>query len=187
MQEPLESTRHCGNCGDRFATDFLCSALPAHVARPIPHRSSQFSRPAFFCRSFFWALLQANSCVRQLRGFCFPGSALIPSGSLPECSRSPCKQKPSLLGAPEKWGRKRRHFQVLMNSVTIVGFVGADPEPLGDIHNIAVKAVGPSSHRSGVDGHRFHRSAHSNCSKLLPDLGRIRCRIGNANFVESNE
>src|SRR5271163_4834233 len=55
---------------------FLCSALAAHIARPIPHRSSQFSRPAFFCRSFFWALLQANSCVLQLRGFCFPGSAL---------------------------------------------------------------------------------------------------------------
>jgi single-strand DNA-binding protein len=32
------------------------------------------------------------------------------------------------LGAPEKWGRKRRHFHVLLNSVTIVGFVGADPE-----------------------------------------------------------
>jgi hypothetical protein len=39
---------------------FLCSALAALIARPIPHRSSQFSRPAFFCRSFFWALLQAN-------------------------------------------------------------------------------------------------------------------------------
>src|SRR6266699_6715499 len=38
--------------------------------------SSQFSRPAFFSRSFFWALLQANSCVLQLRVFCFPGSAL---------------------------------------------------------------------------------------------------------------
>ena len=28
-------------------------------------------------------LLRANSCVRQLRGFCFPGSALTPLGSLP--------------------------------------------------------------------------------------------------------
>ena len=74
---------HCGTCGDRDATGFFCSALPAHMPRPIPHRSSQFSRPAFFCRSFFWALLQANSCVLQLRGFCFPGSALTPLGSLP--------------------------------------------------------------------------------------------------------
>ena len=74
---------HCGTCGDRDATDFFCSALPAHIARPLPHRSSQFSRPAFFCRSFSRALLQANSCVLQLRVFCFPGSALTPSGSLP--------------------------------------------------------------------------------------------------------
>jgi len=28
-------------------------------------------------------LLQANSCVLQLRVFCFPGSALTPLGSLP--------------------------------------------------------------------------------------------------------
>jgi hypothetical protein len=44
--------------------------LPSSVGQP-------FSAP------FFWALLQANSCVRQLRGFCFPGSALTPLGSLP--------------------------------------------------------------------------------------------------------
>jgi hypothetical protein len=61
----------------------LCSALVPPVARPIPHRSSRFSRSAFFCHSFFWALLQSNSCVRQLRVFCFPGSALTPLGSLP--------------------------------------------------------------------------------------------------------
>jgi hypothetical protein len=30
---------------------------------------------------------------------------------------------------PRKWGRKRRHFHVLLiNAVTLVGFVGADPE-----------------------------------------------------------
>src|SRR5712692_10250595 len=69
---------HCGTCGDRDATDFFCSALPAHIARPIRHRSSRFSRPAFFCRAFFWALLQANSCVRQLRVFCL---SLLPPES----------------------------------------------------------------------------------------------------------
>ncbi len=67
---------HCGTCGDHDATGFFCSALPAHMSRPIPHRSSQFSRPPFFCYSFSRALLRANSCVRQLRVFCFPGSAL---------------------------------------------------------------------------------------------------------------
>ena len=97
---------HCGICGDRDATDFFCSALPAPIVRPIPHRSSQFSRPAFFCRSFFWALLQANSCVPQPRGFCFPRFALTPLGSLPQSSRSLWKQKPSLLGAPENGAEK---------------------------------------------------------------------------------
>jgi hypothetical protein len=42
----------------------------------VLHR--QISRPVFFYRSFFWALLEANSCVPQLRGFCFPGSARTP-------------------------------------------------------------------------------------------------------------
>ena len=40
-------------------TDLFCSALPALIARPIPHRPFRFSRPAFFCRSFFSAITQA--------------------------------------------------------------------------------------------------------------------------------
>jgi len=31
------------NHRDRDATDFFCSCLPAHIARPISHRPSQFS------------------------------------------------------------------------------------------------------------------------------------------------
>ncbi len=94
---------------------FLCSALAAHIARPIPHRSSQFSRPAFFCRSFFWALLQANSCVLQLRGFCFPGSALthhwVPSHKAAARfgSRSHRFRVPQENGA-----RKRRKFSYVL-------------------------------------------------------------------------
>jgi hypothetical protein len=38
----------------------------------------------------------------------------------------PWKQKPSLLGAPEKWAEKGDIF--MSYSVTIIGFVGADPE-----------------------------------------------------------
>jgi len=34
------------------ATGFFCSALPAHMPRPIPHRSSQFSRPPFSASHF---------------------------------------------------------------------------------------------------------------------------------------
>jgi hypothetical protein len=101
---------HCGTCGDRDATGFFCSALPAHLSRPIPHRSSQFSRPPFFCHSFSRALLRANSCVLQLRVFCFPGSSLnrwVP----------PIKQPLALEAAAtrfrvpqENGARKRRKF-----------------------------------------------------------------------------
>ena len=81
----------------------------------------------FSFRPSSWARLRANSCARQLRVFCFPGSSPQHPGSLPECSRSLWEQKPSPLGAPRKWGRKRRNTMYL-NSATIVGFVGADPE-----------------------------------------------------------
>jgi len=76
---------------------------------------SESSTPLFFCSSVPppWALLLANSCARQRRGFCFPGSSQENFGSLPECSRSLWEQRPSLLGAPRKWGRKRRKNHVL--------------------------------------------------------------------------
>jgi len=64
--------------------------LPLRVVRAVSFARAR-SSPRFSVRSasvlflplISWALLQANSCVRQLRGFCFPGSALTPSGSLP--------------------------------------------------------------------------------------------------------
>ena len=34
----------------------------------------------------------------------------------------------SLLGAPRKWGKKKEKIQLCLTSVTIIGFVGADPE-----------------------------------------------------------
>ena len=105
---------HCGTCGDHDATGCFCSALPAHMSRPIPHRSSQFSRPPFFCHSFSRALLRANSCVRQLRVFCFPGSALhhwVPSDKAAARFGSN-----SLLGAPRKWGKKKEKIQLCLTS-----------------------------------------------------------------------
>jgi len=53
-----------------FLFRFTCPDAFADI-RPI----FQFSRPAFFRRSLSWGLLRANSCVRQLRVFCFPGSS----------------------------------------------------------------------------------------------------------------
>jgi single-strand DNA-binding protein len=62
----------------------------------------------------------------QLRGFCFLGSSLETLGTLQECSRSLWEQKPSLLDAPRKWGKKG---EVKMhNSIQIIGNLGRDPE-----------------------------------------------------------
>src|SRR5712664_4880877 len=89
---------------------FLCSALAAHIARPIPYRSSQFSRPAFFCRSFFWALLQANSCVLQLRGFCFPGSALTHHWVPSHKAAARFGSSSPRYWVPQKMGQKKETF-----------------------------------------------------------------------------
>src|SRR6266576_2821413 len=71
---------HRGTCGDHDATDFFCSAFPAHIAWPIPHRSSPFSRPAFSCLSFFWALLQLIPASCSFASSAFP---FLPNGTGP--------------------------------------------------------------------------------------------------------
>ena len=63
----------------RVASDFSSAVVLNRFPIPIV---SESSKPPFFCHSFSRALLRANSCVLQLRVFCFPGSALTPSGSL---------------------------------------------------------------------------------------------------------
>jgi hypothetical protein len=40
-------------CADRDAIDPFFFALPAHIAPPMLHRSSQFSRPAYFSAAHF--------------------------------------------------------------------------------------------------------------------------------------
>ena len=49
-----------------------CSRCPLPNNRYFP----RFVGRPFFCHSFSWSLLRANSCVRRLRVFCFLGSAL---------------------------------------------------------------------------------------------------------------
>src|SRR4029077_82508 len=90
--------------------------------------SSSVSRP-FSGTHFLGPLLRANSCVRQLRGLCFLGSSLNNFGSLPECSRSLWKQQPLAFGWPQENGAEKGDSKMsYLNSVTLVGFVGADPE-----------------------------------------------------------
>ena len=54
-----------------FGESAVAAMCPPLLAPIVPESST----PPFFCHSFSWALLQANSCVLQLRGFCFPGSS----------------------------------------------------------------------------------------------------------------
>src|SRR6266849_6885468 len=82
---------------------FLCSALAAHIARPIPHRSSQFSRPAFFCRSFFW------DCFRLSPASCSFAASAFSVPPLHTIGFPPIKQPLALeaaalaFGCPRKW------------------------------------------------------------------------------------
>ncbi len=84
-----------------------------------------------FSAPFSWALLRANSCARQLRVLCFLGSALdsiwVPSHKADASLRL---HAPSLSLVPQrKRGRKKgKNKMSYLNSVTLVGFVGADPE-----------------------------------------------------------
>src|SRR6266436_9943944 len=111
----------------RVASDFSSSVVLNRFPIPIV---SESSKPPFFCHSFSRALLRANSCVLQLRVFCFPGSSLTPLGSLRLSSRSLWKQKPLASGCPKKMGQEKGENSVMayLNSITLVGFVGSDPE-----------------------------------------------------------
>jgi len=75
---------------------------------PVPSCRLFLSPPYFLlsCSSFSWALLRANSCALQLRGFCFHGSsqtARVPSQNAATRFGS---SGLSLLGAPRKWDKK---------------------------------------------------------------------------------
>jgi len=52
----------------------------------------------------------SHSCVRQLRGFCFPGSSLNPMG--PSHKAAARFGSLSLLCAPRKWGKKKEKIQL---------------------------------------------------------------------------
>src|SRR5215472_1505486 len=68
----------------------------------------------FSAAHFFWALLQANSCVRQLRAFCFHGSALNIIGFPPIKQPLALEAEALALGDQEKWAEKGDIFHVLL-------------------------------------------------------------------------
>lgn len=73
----------------RFRSDFTEFSVPPFSAAYFPgHGFGLIPAPGSFTAS------------------AFPVPPQNPSGSLPECSRSLWEQKPSLLGASGKWGKK---------------------------------------------------------------------------------
>jgi hypothetical protein len=89
---------------------FFCSALPSHIARPKRHRSSRFSRPAFFCPSFSW------HCFRQIPASCNFASSPFAVPPLHH-HRIPSHKAPLALeaealtfGCPRKPGQKKETF-----------------------------------------------------------------------------
>src|SRR6266702_256602 len=83
----------------------------------------------FSAAHFFWALLRANSCVLQLRGFCFPGSIPHSIGFPPIKQPLALEAEALAFVCPRKNGAEKGDiFMSYLNSITIVGFVGADPE-----------------------------------------------------------
>src|ERR1700733_15128741 len=94
-----------------FDTSIAAKTLTRPIRRardsPLLPKSRTESRSVFpFCRSFSWALLRANSCARQLRVFCFPGS----SRTLPGPSRNAAAHFGSSgprSGVPQENGAKK--------------------------------------------------------------------------------
>jgi hypothetical protein len=83
-------------------------AVVADVDLLLTSNLAESSTPPFFCHSFSWALLRANSCVLQLRVFCFPGCALNSMGPSHKAAARFGSRSHSLLGAPRKWGKKKK-------------------------------------------------------------------------------
>ena len=75
--------------------------------RSIPTESGTAS---FFCHSFSCAPLRANSCVLQLRVFCFPGSSptpWVPPIKQPLASEAEATR----LSVPQENGARKRRFK----------------------------------------------------------------------------
>ena len=105
---------HCGTCGDHDATGFFCSTLPAHMSPPIPHRSSQFSRPPFSATHFLghcFGLIPASAASRLLLSRFRP----YPIGFPPIKQPLALEAEATRFWVPQENGaRKRRKFSYVL-------------------------------------------------------------------------
>jgi hypothetical protein len=140
---------------------------------------------SFFRHCISWARLRANSCARQLRGFCFPASSRNPLASLPECSRSPWEQRPSLWGASGKWGKKRRKTCTYMLSGITSGAVRSRTLPAFE-HDLSSLATPGTQARDAAGGaFRPHRRGWQWRGGQQRSLGECRPNGSLANAAAS--
>ena len=96
----------------RMPVEFLRHTSCKHYPLPAPCNHTNTPRRTL-ASQFCTVISHAPSpwlfrrCRAQLPVFCFPGSSLNGFGCLPECRRLLWEQKPLLLGASGKSGRKR--------------------------------------------------------------------------------
>src|SRR5260221_10234515 len=105
---------HCGTCGDRDATVFSVPlyllTCPGRYRTDLPGSAGRpFSATHFL-----------GHCFRLIPASCSFASSAFPVPPLHTIGFPPIKQPLALeaaalaFGCPRKWGRKRRHFHVLL-------------------------------------------------------------------------
>src|SRR6516225_9988388 len=114
------------------ATDFFCSALPAHTARPIPHHLPSSVGQPFSATHFSGHSFRPIPASGSFAASAFPVPPLhhwVPSHK----AAARFGSRSLRFWVPQKNGAEKGDiFMSYLNSVTIVGFVGADPEQLPD-------------------------------------------------------
>jgi hypothetical protein len=105
IETPFSNLERCWH-----STRFFLPAVAALILSALyTHRPGSVSHP--FSAPFSWALLQVNSCVRQLRVFCFPGSALNTIGLPPIKQPLALEAEALAFLCPKKMGQKKEKIQ----------------------------------------------------------------------------
>ncbi len=94
---------------DRFFVSYV------DVVRLSYQLSSSWVSQPFSATPFLGPLLRANSCVLQLRGLCFPGSALNSIGFPPIKHPLALEAEATRFWvAPRKWGKKKEKIRLCL-------------------------------------------------------------------------
>src|SRR5260370_21201692 len=112
---PLPATKRTGRLRKTTRRSWVhAEAVRLNAERKISRHRAEGE---MFLLTFpYIGLLRANSCVRQLRVFCFPGSSLNSMGPSHKAHARFGSRSHSLLCAPRKWGKKKEKIQLCLTS-----------------------------------------------------------------------